>query len=79
MKKDSFVVLRVPRALKEKMEEVKRETGLNWSDYLREAIERKIREFEAKKAAVLVEEVKRKSRPAGGDVKRLLLEGRDRI
>lgn len=78
MRKDSFVVLRVPRALKEKMEEVKRETGLNWSDYLREAIEKKVREFEARKAAALVEEVKRKSRPLGGDVKRLLLEGRGR-
>ena len=63
MGKVNAVTVKVPRELKEKMKEVK----VNWSKYIRDAIQRKIEEQRLKTASAKIDEVRKRAKPVPTD------------
>jgi len=59
MGKVNAVTVKVPKELKEKMKEVK----VNWSKYIRDAIQRKIGEQKLKTASAKIDEVRKRAKP----------------
>lgn len=55
--------MKVSSELKEKM----RRVGVNWSEYIREAIQRKIEEQRMKSASAKIDEVRRRAKPVSTD------------
>lgn len=61
--KVSAVTVKVSGELKEKMKRVK----VNWSEYIRDAIQRKIEEQRMKAASVKIDEVRKRAKPVSTD------------
>jgi len=59
MGKVDVVTVKVPRELKEKMKHVK----VNWSQYIRDAIQKKIEEQRLKTASAKIDEVRMRAKP----------------
>lgn len=53
------VTVRVPKELKKQMERIR----INWSEYIRQAIEKRIELEEAKKASAKLDEIRRRAKP----------------
>lgn len=65
--------VRIPEETKKKMKEV----DIDWSDYIRRAIEEKIRETRRKKAAESMDAIRSKTKQGGFDSTRSIREDRD--
>jgi len=63
MGKVSVVTVKVPNELKRKMKQVK----VNWSKYIREAIQKKIDEQKLKAASAKLDEIRTRSKPVPTD------------
>lgn len=63
MGKVSAVTVKVSGELKEKMKRVK----VNWSEYIRDAIQRKIEEQKVKAASAKIDEVRKRAKPVSTD------------
>jgi len=63
MGKASAVTVKVSGELKEKMKRVR----VNWSEYIREAIQRKIEEQRVKAASAKIDEVRMRAKPVPTD------------
>lgn len=63
MGKVSVVTVKVPRELKRKMKRVK----VNWSQYIRKAIQKKINEEKLKAASAKLDEIRMRSKPVSTD------------
>jgi len=61
--KVSAVTVKVSDELKEKMKQVK----VNWSEYIREAIKKKIEEQRVKPASAKIDEVRKRAKPVPTD------------
>ena len=61
--KVTAVTVKVSGELKEKMRRVK----VNWSEYIRDAIQRKIEEQKLKTASVKIDEVRKRAKPVPTD------------
>jgi len=61
--KASAVTVKVSDELKEKMKRVR----VNWSEYIRQAIQRKIEEQKVKAASVKIDEVRKRVKPVSTD------------
>lgn len=65
--------IRIPEETKRKMKEV----DVDWSDYIRNAIEEKIRETQRKKAAASMDAIRNKTKQGRFDSTRSIREDRD--
>jgi len=75
MGKVSVVTVKVSNELKEKMKQVK----VNWSGYIREAIQKKIEEQRLKAASAKLDEIRKRSKPVPTDeLVSWIREGRER-
>jgi len=63
MGKVSAVTVKVADELKEKMKQVR----VNWSEYIREAIRKKIEEQKVKAASAKIDEVRKRAKPVSTD------------
>ena len=63
MGKASAVTVKVSSELKERMRRVR----VNWSEYIREAIQRKIEEQRVKAASAKIDEVRKRAKPVPTD------------
>lgn len=63
MGKVTAVTVKVSGELKEKMRRVK----VNWSEYIRDAIQKKIEEQKLKVASVKIDEVRKRAKPVSTD------------
>jgi len=63
MGKVNAVTVKVSGELKEKMKRVR----VNWSEYIRDAIQRKIEEQRVKAASVKIDEVRKRAKPVPTD------------
>jgi hypothetical protein len=63
MAKANVVTVKVSNELKEKMKQVK----VNWSQFIREAIKRKIEEQRLKEASQKLDEIRMRSKPVPTD------------
>ena len=63
MGKASAVTVKVSGELKEKMKRVK----VNWSEYIREAIQRKVEEQRVKAASARIDAVRKRAKPVSTD------------
>jgi len=61
--KVSAVTVKVSRELKEKMKQVR----VNWSEYIRSAIQEKIEEQKLKTASAKIDEVRKRAKPVSTD------------
>ncbi|MFQ6086358.1 MAG: hypothetical protein ACE5OY_08910 [Candidatus Bathyarchaeia archaeon] len=59
MKQISIITVKVPKELKEKMKTI----DMNWSEYIRTAILRRIEEESMKKASVRLDEIRAQAKP----------------
>jgi hypothetical protein len=59
MRKVNVITVKVPSELKKKMKQVK----VNWSEYIRGSIQRKIEETRLKTASVKLDEVRMRAKP----------------
>ena len=59
MKKVSVITVKVPRELKERM----RALDVNWSEYIRAAIVRRIEEEGMRRASARLDEIRARARP----------------
>jgi hypothetical protein len=57
------VTVKVPRELKEKMKRVK----VNWSQFIRESIQKKVEEQRLKEASAKLDEIRTRSKPVSTD------------
>ncbi len=67
------ISIRIPKELKKKMKEY----DINWKDYLIEAIEDKIKQFEAEKILEELEDMNRELKPSEIPSWKLVREDRD--
>lgn len=63
MRDEKVVTVRVPRELKERMKRVK----VNWSQFIRDSIQRKIEEQRLKEASARLDEIRMRSKPVPTD------------
>ena len=63
MGKANVVTVKVPSELKERMKKVR----VNWSEYIRDAIQRKIDEQMLKTASAKIDEVRKRAKPVPTD------------
>ncbi|MGB9660282.1 MAG: CopG family transcriptional regulator [Nitrososphaerales archaeon] len=59
MSKTSVITVKIPKELKERMKEV----DMNWSEYIRSTIMKKIEEHELKNASAKLDEIRAKAKP----------------
>lgn len=59
MSRVSVITVKIPRELKERMKEV----HVNWSEYIRSTIAKKIEEDELRKASAKLDEIRAKAKP----------------
>ena len=59
MSKASVITVKVPEELKRKMKQVK----VNWSEYIRSTIQRKLEEQMVKTASAKLDEIRARSKP----------------
>lgn len=65
--------IRIPEEMKKKMKEV----DIEWSDYIRNAIEEKIKETRRKKAAESMDKIRGRTKRGGFDSTKSIREDRD--
>lgn len=73
MGKTSSLSIRISNEVKEKMKDI----DIDWSDYLRMAIENKIKEAKRKNAATSIDKLRSKTKPGQFDSVRSIREDRD--
>ncbi len=73
MGKTSSLSIRISNEVKEKMKDI----DIDWSDYIRTAIENKIKEVKRKKAATSIDQLRSKTKPGRFDSVRSIREDRD--
>ena len=75
MVQSSVITVKVPDQLKEKMKQVK----VNWSEYIRECVQKKIDEQKKKAASVKLDEIRKRAKPASEEeLLSWIREGRER-
>jgi hypothetical protein len=67
------VSVRIPRELKEDMSKL----DLDWADYVRRAIEKKVRAEKMRQASKVMDELREKTKAAKFDSVRVIREARD--
>lgn len=71
----SVISVRVPKDLKQKMSRLQ----VNWADYIRQMIERRIREHEVLEASRKIDEIRAKTREGAYHAAKSVREDRDRM
>ena len=75
MNEVSVITVKVPEELKRKMKQVK----LNWSEYIRGAIQKKLEEQKMNAASAKLDEIRSRSRPVSTEeIVAWIREGRER-
>ena len=59
MAESSVITVKVPDQMKKKMKQVK----VNWSEYIRECVQKKIDEQKMRDAAVKLDEIRKRAKP----------------
>jgi hypothetical protein len=71
----NVITVKVPRELKKKMKQVK----VNWSEYIRECVQKKIDEQNMKEASAKLDEIRMRANPVSEDeLLSWIREGRER-
>lgn len=70
----SVISVRVPKALKQKMNGLQE----NWAEYVRQMIERRVREHEMRAASGKIDEIRAKTREGGYNAAKSVREDRDK-
>jgi len=63
MNEKSVITVKIPSDLKKKMKRVK----INWSEYVRNAVRKKLEEEEKKMASTKLDEIRARSKPVATD------------
>jgi post-segregation antitoxin (ccd killing protein) len=63
MTEKSVITIKIPSDLKKKMRQLK----INWSEYIRNAIQKKLEEERKKIASVKLDEIRARSKPVATD------------
>jgi post-segregation antitoxin (ccd killing protein) len=63
MNEKSVITIKIPSDLKKKMRQLK----INWSEYIRNAIQKKLEEERKKIASVKLDEIRARSKPVATD------------
>jgi len=75
MTEKSVITVKIPSDLKRKMRQLK----INWSEYIRNAIQKRLEEERKKAASVKLDEVRARSKPVATDeLVAWIREGRER-
>jgi len=75
MNEVSVITVKVPEELKRKMKQVK----LNWSEYIRSAIQKKLEEQKMNAASAKLDEIRSRSKPVSTEeIVAWIREGRER-
>jgi len=75
MSQSSVITVKVPEQMKKKMQQV----NVNWSEYIRECVQRKIDEQKKKAAAVKLDEIRNRAKPVSEEeLLAWIREGRER-
>lgn len=61
--KAAIVTVKVPNELKKKMKQV----NVNWSEYIRDAIQKKLEKQKLKEASVKIDEIRQRAKPVPTD------------
>jgi len=69
------ISFRVPKEIKEEMDKIK----INWSDYLREMIKKKIKEVKRLEAARKIDEIRKKTKKGVFDAAKSVRKDRDTL
>ena len=59
MAESSVITVKVPDQMKKKMKQVK----VNWSEYIRECVQKKIDEQKMRDAAIKLDEIRKRAKP----------------
>ena len=59
----NVITVKVPNELKKKMKQI----DVNWSEYVRECIQRKIDEQKMRAASIKLDEIRKKTKPVSTD------------
>ena len=71
----SVICIRVPKELKEEMKEI----NINWSEYIRDLIRKKIREIKMMKASEKIDEIRAKTVRGKFNAAKSIREDRDSL
>jgi len=71
----SVICIRVPKELKEEMKEI----NINWSEYIRDLIRKKIREIKMMKASEKIDEIRAKTVQGKFNAAKSIREDRDSL
>lgn len=75
MSQINVITVKVPSELKKKMKQVK----VNWSEYIRECVQKKIDEQKMKEASAKLDEIRMRARPVSEEeLLTWIREGRER-
>lgn len=75
MSQPSVITVKVPEQMKKKMKQV----NVNWSEYIRECVQKKIDEQKRKAAAVKLDEIRNRAKPVSEEELLVWIrEGRER-
>lgn len=75
MSQTNIITIKVPNELKKKMKQV----DINWSQYIRECVQKKIDEQKMKEASAKLDEIRMRAKPVSEEeVLSWIQEGRER-
>jgi Arc/MetJ-type ribon-helix-helix transcriptional regulator len=75
MVQSSAITVKVPEQMKKKMQQV----NVNWSEYIRECVQKKIDEQKKKAASIKLDEIREHAKPVSEDeLLSWIREGRER-
>ena len=75
MVQSSAITVKIPDQMKKKMKQVK----VNWSEYIRECVQKKIDEQKKKAASVKLDEIRKRAKPVSEEeLLSWIREGRER-
>jgi metal-responsive CopG/Arc/MetJ family transcriptional regulator len=63
MDEKSVITVKIPSDLKKKMKRIK----INWSEYIRNAVQKKLEEEKKKMASIKLDEIRARSKPVATD------------
>ena len=75
MSQTNIITVKVPNELKKKMKQV----NINWSQYIRECVQKKIDEQKMKEASAKLDEIRMRTKPVSEEeLQSWIQEGRER-
>ena len=75
MSQTNFITVKVPHELKKKMKQI----DVNWSEYIRECVQKKIDDQKMKEASAKLDEIRMRAKPVSEEeVLSWIQEGRER-